>query len=486
MSAITSCGGNKTTNSESDASKTTTRVYSPMDLYFMRPLAMLVSPQGGDNSTAYLPDFVDYPNDIVKLGLRGPVKECVAGISTIRYTYKFNIDGKLTNYQFRMDSQGSFGEGARMKYDESGNLIFLGRDFRRQSPNSHTYTYSNGKLTKRQYGSAYRDYTWTEDKDGSIRPKSVENHGLNPSLEIKYGQNADGLPIICEMSYNNPEIPGSMTAKTGTSTFEYAPNGQLLKVKTAYQGCSNPQYKELWGICEYTYNEHGDVVSLENTLYDSPAEGHKQLLSVINTYTYTYDGQGNWISVTMDSSDKQSVGLNTLNRTITYYSEAEIAEREKARKAFLEHPLIGQWRLSNKEEFETDYGERETVEETATLVINLYDKFTPDGYTEPKYGIIFVESNPSLGMEQTGSWDITDAKINGNSVDIKLMGFNSADEYSATLKFNPKTKSIKFENLRLTKKAPEVSSDEASDFEYFDLEPYEGEYVFLKRATSNQ
>ena len=479
---LASCGGNKTTDVSSE--ETVNQEYSPMDLYFSVPTAMLVSPGGGDNATAYLPDFINYPNDLAKLGLRGNVKECVAGVSTIKFTYKFNPQGNLSNYQFRMDSRGSFGEGAKLEYDELGHLTLLGRDFRGQTPNSHKYIYEDDVLIRREYGSGFRLYEWIEEEDGHKIPNHVINKGLKPAMEMKYTRNENGHVVLAEMNYNKPNLPGPLTAKSGNATFEHLNDGRLAKVTTAYSGCSNRQYPISWGECEYTYNPQGDVEKMIFTLYDSNEEARKQLYTVTQTYTYTYDSYGNWTSVSMDSTDPQPGNISTFTRSLTYYTEEEIAAEKQA---LADKPLIGQWRFKETDKHTYDNGEEETIENTCTIVLNLYDRFIPDGYyDDPKLGIIFSESLPSLGMEQYGSWDIIDAKINGNSVDIRIKGFNCGDEYTAKLEYNPKDKSLSLSNLKLSKKEPETDPDEASDFETYDLEPFEGKHKFLKRSTSNE
>lgn len=483
VASVTSCGGKKTeeTNKEQTIAKeeqTITRESPPMDLYFMCPLAMLVSPGGGDNSTAYIPDFVNYPNDLVKFGLRGHVKECVAGVSTIKYTYKFNPDGNLTNYQFRMDSKGTFGEGAKLEYDSNGNLTLLGRDFRGQSPNSHTYTYIDGVLSRRSYGSGYREYTWVKNANGKMIPKSVVTHGLVPPIDIKYTHKSDGNVFISEMTYNNPSMPRTMTAKSGTSTFEYLSDGRLKKVKTSYKGCSNAKYREMYGICEYTYNEKGDVASKFVTLYDSSDENRQQLYTETISYTYTYDNNDNWITVKEESSHPQAGNIPYLSRTITYYSEEELSQASQAEEVLQEKIFIGKWEYRKNYQQYTD-GETEMVIDAGTITLNLYDKFTPKWSKEPILGVIYSRSTPSLGMEQVGTFVVVKANVKGNEADVILEGYYSKDVYSAKLEYNPNGKALLLGNLQLIRKGKH-DQEETSDFEAYDLEPFKGMYFFLK------
>lgn len=486
-SMLASCGGAKSHQSQEEESDVLAKEYSPMDLYFMIPTEMLVSPGGGSNRTAYLPDFINYPNDLVKLGLRGRVKECEVGVSTLKFIYKFNIQGNLTNYQFRMDSKGYFGEGAKLEYDAAGHLTFLGRDFKGQSPNSHRYVYEDDVLVRREYGSGFRLYEWVEDGDGRKIPSKVTTKGWDSTMGMKYARDENGNVVLTEMVYDNPRLPGSLTAESGMSTFRHSSDGRLSKVLTAYKGCSDRNYPNMWGECEYTYNPQGDVEKLVMALYDSKGADRQQLYTVTQTYTYTYDSNGNWVSVSMNSTnpDPGVLRLSDFTRTISYYTEEEINAFEEEKREMDEKPFVGQWRYSSTTEHATEYGEIETIEDNCTIILNLYDKFVPDGYDEHKYGIMFVESLPSLGMEQYGSWDITEVKVVGDRVDIRLKGLNSGDEYTAKLLYNPKDKSLSLTNFRRSKSDSEKESDSASDFEEYDLEPFEGSYKFLKRSTSN-
>ncbi len=472
VSTITSCGGRKSMNSD-DTSAEANQVYSPIDLYFMRPTAMSVKPGNEQNPMSYLPDFITYPNDLVKFGLKGNVKECVIAVSTFSWTYKFNTSGNLTNYQFRMDSQGRYGEGVRLEYDSNNQLTLLGRDFRGQSPNSDTYIYTDGHLTKRQNGSRYREYIWSTGNNGNTIPQKSVSHELKPLLDMEYAENSDGMVLLSKMTYNNPYLPGVLTAKMGVSTFEYDSNGRVVKVNTAYTGCSNAQYREMWGECCYSYNDSGDVAEEFFTLFDSQDENRQQLYTVTQSYAYRYDEQGNWISVTMTSSDPQPGTIPTMNRNLIYYAEEEMSHAVNATDEAMDKIFVGEWEYRQTYQQDLD-GETEMVINAGNIVMNLYDKITWEWSEEPILGYVYSRTTPSLGMEQAGTFIITKAKVEGGSAKIILEGYYSKDLYSASLDYDSESKALLVDNLKLIRQTSH-GQDEAGD-ETFDLKPFEGVY----------
>lgn len=484
--SLVSCNNHKTIAVNSNNEEETNRVYPPISLYFMKANSMVVSVGAmGEDYTAYLPDFVSYPNDLTKLGLKGPVKYCEMGASTIKWTFDFNTDGNLTNQQFRMDSQGRYGEGHRMEYNGAGELTFLGRDFRGQSPDSHTYTYENGVLVKREYGSGMRTYEWKKDSNGKLDPIKSVTKGLKPLMDMTYAESDAGV-VLHSMLYANPWLPGGLAADKGMSTFEYDSDGRLMKISVCYFGCKNAPAKDLYGVNLYEYNEHGDVSKETYSLAKTADQclTDNALHTQVTTYDYNYDEHDNWIWCKSTSSRGNEVSL-PVSRTIQYYSEEELETIAAEKKYVEEHPFIGQWRLNETEEFEKEDGDKEVIKYSGKLVLNLYEKFVPDGHEgeNPVFGILYVESVPQYGMEQVGSYTITKAKLNGNDVDILLVGYFSGIEYSGKLTYSETDRSIKISDIKFLK---EPNNESESDFDGYDYEPIEGVYKFYKSDTINK
>ena len=155
-----------------------------------------------------------------------------------------------------------------------------------------------------------------------------------------------------------------------------------------------------------------------------------------------------------------------MSRTIEYYSEAELRSLAKEKKELADKPFIGIWSFNKKE----DMGDGIRYDYTGTIALNLYEKFVPDGGDEPQWGIVFSKMSNTLGANRTGSYNITDFKVNGNTIKINLEEIFSGTKYSATLKYNPSDKSMTMSNVLET-----YGGDEDMQSE---------KYSFLKRSTS--
>ena len=446
-----SCG-NKRTDYSSDNETKEKQVLPPIGLYYSMPTAMFGNTPDYEIKPSNLPDYITYPNDIAKMGLRGKVKSVKEQVSTFSWTYTFNPAGNLTDYQFRMDSQGRYGEGAKAEYNTAGELILLGRNFRGQSPNSHSYSYKNGRLVRRSSSHGERLYCYHDSMDVSV-PDSIVTNGLKQYLNIKFIQR-DDMILVGRIIYERPSLPKNLSANKAESVMEYAPDGQLKAIRTMYRGVKGHKASALFGLTEYTYNEHGDVAKKEFYLFTGKAPlTDESLLSTavhhnIDTFEYRYDEQGNWIAMTMTSEPKTAspMAFSTISRTIDYYSEGELQAMKREKKDIEEKPFVGMWAFSDTE----DIGEGYKYEYRGTIALNLYEKFIPEGGEEAQWGIVYSGMSNTLGANRNGSYNITDFKINGNTIKINLEEIFSGAKYSATLKYNPAEKSMTMSDVSET------------------------------------
>lgn len=477
--SVVSCAPQRT-GSSSDETKVE-QVFPPIGLYYGMPTAMFGSTPGYEIKPSNLPDYVTYPNDLAKMGLRGKVKSVREKVSTFSWTYTFNTAGNLTDYQFRMDSQGRYGEGAKAEYNEAGELTLLGRNFRGQSPNSHSYSYKKGKLARRSSSHGERLYCYHDSMDVLV-PDSIVTNGLTPYLNIKFIQR-DDMILVGRMTHKRSSLPGNFSADKAESVMEYAPDGQLKAIRTMYRGVKGYRASVLYGLTEYTYNEQGDVAKKEFYLFTDKAPlTDETLLSTavhhgIDTFEYRYDGQGNWVSITMGSEPKptSSIDFNTMSRTIDYYSEEELQATGKEKKDLEEKPFVGMWTFSKTE----DMGDGDKYRYRGTIVLNLYEKFMPDGGEEPQWGIVYSGMSNTLGANRNGSYNITDFKIDGNTIKINLEEMCSGAKYSAKLKYNPADKSITMTDVLETYGGDESMAG-------FIEVPQSVKYSFLRRTTSSK
>lgn len=478
---LVSCGNRKPGSHEEPSKEKIEQVFPPIGLYYGKPTSVFGNTLNYAIAPSNLPDFVSYPNDLVKMGLRGKVKTMRETVSTFSWVYTFNTAGNLTDYQFRMDSQGRYGEGARAEYNGAGELTLLGRNFRGQSPNSHSYCYMNGKLSRRSSSRGERIYCY-HDSMGVAVPDSIVTKGLTPYLDIKFVQE-DDMILVGRMTYKQASLPGNIRADKAESIMEYSGDGQLKVLRTIYRGVKGYKTSTLYGLTEFTYNEHGDVAKMECYLFtDKEPLTDATFLSTavhhsIDTFEYQYDEQGNRILLTMDSQPKaaNTIVLNTMVRTIEYYTDEELLAMAQAKKEFEEKPFIGIWSFSNSE----DMGDGIKYDYTGTIALNLYEKFVPDGGDEPQWGIVFSRMSNTLGANRTGSYNITDFKVNGNMIKIKMEEIFSGTKYSATLKYNPSDKSMSMSDVLETYGGDEDMLDQIQ-------QPTEEKYSFNQRSTSRQ
>lgn len=479
--SLLSCAGHKTADEASSKETQVNQVFPPIGLYYGKPTSMFGNTEDYEIKPSNLPDFVTYPNDLVKMGLRGKVKSVHEAVSTFSWTYTFNHVGNLTDYQFRMDSQGRYGEGARTNYNEAGELTLLGRNFRGQSPNSHSYSYKNGKLARRSSSRGERLYYY-HDSVGVQVPDSIVTKGLSPYLNIIFVQH-DDMILVGRMTYRHTSLPGNLTADKSESVMEYSADGQLKALRCIYRDVKGYKGSTLYGLTEYTYNEHGDVSKMEYYLFTDKAPlTDVTLLSLavhhgIDTYEYQYDEHGNWVTLTMNSEPKaaNTIALNTMSRTIEYYTDEELQAIAREKKEIDEKPFVGIWAFSNT----IDMGNGDRYDYTSTIALNLYEKFVPDGGDEPQWGIVFAKMSNTLGAERTGSYNITDFKINGNTIKINVEELFSGAKYSAVLKYDPSDKSLAMSDVQET-----YGGDE--DMLNFIEKPMVEKYAYKQRSTSRQ
>lgn len=480
--SLVSCGNKRTgaLNPDSDSAETKiTQVFPPIGLYYGMPTAIFGNTHDYEIEPSNLPDYVTYPNDLAKTGLRGKVKSVRESVSTFSWTYTFNPEGNLTDYQFRMDSQGRYGEGAKAEYNEAGELTLLGRNFRGQSANSHKYIYKAGKLSRRSSSRGERLYYY-HDSMGVLVPDSVVTKGLTPYLDIKFKQH-DDIILVERISYKHPSLPSGLTAQNAESILEYATDGSIKAFRTVYRGVKGYKTNTLYGLTEYSYNEQGDVTKKEYYLFTDKAPlTDATLLSTavhhgIDTFEYQYDKQGNWVTLTMNSEPKpkNTVAINTMSRTVEYYSDKELQAIAQEKKEAEEKPFIGTWAFHNTE----DMGDGNKYNYQGTIVLNLYEKFMPEGGEAPQWGIVYSGFSNTLGANRNGSYNITEFKISGNTIKINLVEIFYGTEYTAILKYDPTDKSMTMSD---------VTETDSGDEEMINVveEPQSEKYSFQQRATS--
>lgn len=328
------------------------QVYTPITLYFS-PMEDYLTPPG------YTPDFVNYPNDRVKWGLKGKVKT-VTCKTLHTFSLEFTEDGKLLQSNFVGDGGGvSEGKQTLFHYTDSNRLESItskgtftmmgGRTSRFEETLENkilSYTPS-GKIERRSY------YDFKGKKVVSVKQYHYDDKGLCRTMSPT-DDNSNKKRGILNISFDeqgravdiyepNLRIPGRLTIGERHIVPVYDEEGRMIGVKEL----AIPHNMEAYNIDsirvenQYKYNDKGDIA--EWGYHDIVYPGNRPN-DFICTFSYVYDDQGNWTSKTMtggvaylhsfmnsyyrgsytinrvQSEERSDLGEVTLTREITYYN----------------------------------------------------------------------------------------------------------------------------------------------------------------------
>ena len=265
------------------------------------PLGMYFSPVSTYFQEDYIPDFVSYPNDLAKFGLRGAVKE----VKTEPYTiHQFNEAGNLTYIGHWLDSQHRYGDSFALEYDDKDRIIqFYNVVTRGGSGASHQYTYDEqNRLIERKSENYTRIYQYTGEGKSNYAVSTNKNaKWMTDDNLFSVLWNEDGLTLD---EYRGPEGYWHLNGKILMHLSAKNTVTELCKgyIKTFY-----PDEKHYAGKLDsivvsysFSYNENDDVSQclIHNIEYPSGKIWDCQI-----DYFYEYDAQGNWISRKLYNSD---------------------------------------------------------------------------------------------------------------------------------------------------------------------------------------
>lgn len=327
------------------------QVYTPVTLYFS-PLEDYLTPPG------FMPDFVNYPNDWVKWGLKGKVKS-VTCKTLHTFSLEFSEDGRLLQSNFVGDGGGvSEGKQTLFHYNDSNRLESItskgtftmmgGRTSRfPEILDSKVMSYTpSGKIEKRSYYDfkgnkvvSVKQYQYDE-KDICRGMASVDNNSGKKKGILDITANEQGR--ASDIYVPNLRIPGRLTIGERHIVPSYDEDGRMIEIKEL----AIPHNMEAYNMDsirvenQYKYNDKGDIV--EWTYHDIVYPGNRPN-DFVCTFSYVYDDQGNWTSKTMtggiaylhsfmnsyyrgsytinrvQSEERNDLGEVTLTREITYY-----------------------------------------------------------------------------------------------------------------------------------------------------------------------
>lgn len=327
------------------------QVYTPITFYFS-PIEDYLTPSG------YTPDFVNYPNDWVKWGLKGKVKT-VTCKTLHTFSLDFSEDGRLLQSDF-VGNGGSVSEGTQtiFHYNDSSQLesITSKSSFKMYGGRTSRFTeeleckvtaYTPfGKMAKRAYYDikgkkvvSVKQYQY--DEKNLCRTMALADDSPNKKRTI-FNVTSDGQGRVSDIYVPNLRIPGRLTIGERHIMPAYDDEGRMSGIKEL----AIPHNMEAYNIDsirvenQYKFNDNGDII--EWTYQDMVYPGNRPN-DFVCTFSYVYDAQGNWISKTMtggiaylhslmnsyyrgsytidrvQSEEREDLGAVTLTREITYY-----------------------------------------------------------------------------------------------------------------------------------------------------------------------
>lgn len=317
------------------------RKYNPITFYF-DPNLFWVS--GTPTYPAcFVPDFVNYPNDLVKYGLRGSVKSLESNGSFFS-EMQFNSQGNLTYQGYFFDSDKRYGEAYQFEYTESGNLASMYNVRTRQgSGASEHYEYNaSNKLTNRVYkAGAKKIYTYHEN--GLLKSVVLDPQRDNQNVCDMVCDN-DGNIISLE-TFQLSHLVQSLLVQEKRACSTYAYNSEGLCSSSKEILLPSKQHHAIDSICgesTYLYNDKGDLIQWN---YSSVCYPKNDTYRFTIDYIYVYDEQGNWTEMKVVGNVVKdllsSFGVATMedgrkyvtfNRVIEYYTDEELKVIEKEQK----------------------------------------------------------------------------------------------------------------------------------------------------------
>lgn len=299
------------------------RKYTPLSVYF----DPLLSQFHQDEPAAYYIDFINYPNDLVKHGLRG-------NVSDVRYHSKGDIVKTYKHYSFdnegRLKSVSSpaHQDPARYEYDDEGRLKDVYRVYGRGWTRDHqkleydtvghlvkridgdlaySYLYYDNGVLKRMFA-VDRTPFWAKDYTDSIVMDFYESGDLR-SWKFPNSINS----FVEEM---NGDLPSS-------AVFFYTDGLCTEKLERIVWMDREEVLDTLVCHHSYAYNDKGDVITwtYNGRFYDRVDANRYAFpsTSVTIRFEYEYDEYDNWRTMRI-ILPKNFTEVRSLTRSYDFYS----------------------------------------------------------------------------------------------------------------------------------------------------------------------
>lgn len=461
------------------------RKYNPITFYF-NPNLFWTSGSAGDPA-CFVPDFVNYPNDLVKYGLRGSVKSLESN-GPFFSEMQFNSQGNLTYQSYFFDSNKRYGEAYQFEYTESGNLASMYNVRTRQgSGASERYEYNaSNKLMNRVYNTGAKK-TYTYHENGLLKSVLLDSRRDNQDVCDMVCDNDGNIISLETYELSHPIQKFLVQDKRARSTYVYNSDGLCSSSKeTLLPSKRSHAIDSICGESTYLYNDKGDLTQWN---YSSVSYPKNDTYGFTIDYTYIYDEQGNWTEMKVVGAAVEdllsSFGVATMedgrkyvffNRMIEYYTDEELKVMEKEQEE-LQEKLLKQEEEREKKPFKGvwDYDGScsfgDTDPDTMEKITKIRFCFNIDFYEKT---VMYDDVLNNGGMyisygSQNANCTILTFKIEGNKADITYQ--DPADcIYKAKLVYNKKDKTMTFTDGELVEEALDIKEWEIGKYHILPVE----------------
>lgn len=278
--------------------------YTPLYVYY-NPLNYN---QDYDFAESFYPDYINYPDDRIKYGLRGNVSLVLYGSADTGIEYIFDNEGKLRTASSFLDRARRYIELREFRYTD-GRLAGVYRNPQNDkwATSKQKFEYdAAGRLVRREGGMQWAHQVYSYYEDGTLKaitPEYYNTFRAGNKGKMDFDQSGNLVKAEADVT------PNPFMAKSGLpsiSTFTYNNDGLCTeKLEKIYD-------KEDTITCRhiYTYNDKGDLASWEylGDIYQMNLENRSQNVYISNVdikilFEYEYDKHDNWTTIRVTLPD---------------------------------------------------------------------------------------------------------------------------------------------------------------------------------------
>lgn len=283
------------------------RKYTPLYVYH-NPLPLMSFIGGEEFPESYYPDFINYPDDRAKHGLRGNVSQVwyvTHGDGGVEYV--FDTEGKLRQASTFWDKSRKHLELREFRYNNEGRLagVYRNPHENKWASSRQKFEYdANGYLVRRKGGMSRAHQTYTYYADGTLKeiiPQYFSDDCFDTKGKMEFDESGNLVKMEARMT-SNPFMTGAAGRYDGlpnVCTYTYTDGLCTEKVEKIATQKDTLVCRNL-----FTYNGKGDLTAWEYSggIYQTNLENRNQNIFFENaalkvTFEYEYDNHDNWTTM---------------------------------------------------------------------------------------------------------------------------------------------------------------------------------------------